>query len=284
MRPDEHEMEALGRTRVVVRDGKVVDVGEPMIRSCPLAKKFDEPVHEFDKESIRNNIENRIKKVGMFTKGRIVISDKDFVPFGASEMIAAGMREKMIRGAVIVCDGAGTVITSNPLLVQGIGGRMSGLLKTSPIPEVIDQIESNGGLVFDKRNASIDQVGGVGVAYGLGILRVAVTVTKAEEAEAIRHRFPDAIIFATHLTGISKEEAERLVKVCDLITGCASRWVREIAGKNALLQAGSSVPVFAMTEMGRELILNKIKSINAQVLIKLEKLPYFGDKYPEPLV
>ncbi|MEM2880808.1 MAG: DUF2099 family protein [Candidatus Methanomethylicaceae archaeon] len=281
---DEHVMEALGRTKVVVRDGKVVEVGKPMIRTCPLAERFEEPVHELTEESIRKNIENRIRKVGMFTKERVVLSDKDFVPFGASEMISFGIKQNILDGAVIVCDGAGTVVTSNPLMVQGIGGRMSGLIKTTPIPEVIEAIERNGGVVLDKKTALIDQVRGVELAYRRGLSRIAVTITTPEEGEAIRSRHPDAMIFATHLTGISKEKAERLVKVCDLLTGCASKWVREIAGEKALLQAGSSIPVFAITENGRALVINKIKGINAQILVKLQRLPYQGDRHPEPLI
>jgi len=281
---DEHVMEALGRTRVVVKNGMVVEVGEPMIRSCPLAERFDEPVREFTKESIRKNIESRIRKVGMFTKERLVISDRDFVPFGASEMISFGIKQGVLDGAVIVCDGVGTVVTRNPLLVQGIGGRMSGLVKTSPISEVIRSVELNQGVVLDRYTAVIDQVSGVRLARKLGLSRIAVTITTPEEAEAIRSEFQEVIIFATHLTGISREGTERLVKLCDLLTGCASRWVRDLAGEKALLQAGSSIPVFAMTERGKELVLNKIRDVGAQVLIKLQRLPYQGERHPEPLV
>ncbi|MGC8935903.1 MAG: methanogenesis marker 8 protein [Candidatus Methanomethylicaceae archaeon] len=277
-------METLGRTKVVIRDGVVVEVGEPMIRSCPLAKKFDEPVHAFTKESIRKNVESRIKNVGMFTKNRVVISDIDFVPFGASEMISFGIRQNIIEGAVIVCDGAGTVITKNPFLVQGIGGRMSGLVRTSPIPEVIESIENNQGIVLDRKRAAIDQVGGVELAHSLGMSKVAVTITSPQEGEWIRSKFPDALIFAIHLTGISKEDAERLVGVCDLLTGCASRWIREVAGKKAKLQAGTSIPVFAMTERGKELVLNKVRGLSMQVFVKLQNLPYLGDVHPEPLI
>jgi len=37
--PDEHIMEAIGRCRVVIRNGTVVEVGEAKIASCPLRKK-----------------------------------------------------------------------------------------------------------------------------------------------------------------------------------------------------------------------------------------------------
>ena len=34
-----HVMECLGKSRVVIEDGKVVEVGEPRVKSCPLFKK-----------------------------------------------------------------------------------------------------------------------------------------------------------------------------------------------------------------------------------------------------
>ena len=36
---DKHVIEALGRARITVQDGKVVDVGEPKIEYCPLFHK-----------------------------------------------------------------------------------------------------------------------------------------------------------------------------------------------------------------------------------------------------
>ena len=38
----------------------------------------------------------------------------------------------------MVCDGCGTVTVEDPELVQGIGGRISGIISTSPINEVIN--------------------------------------------------------------------------------------------------------------------------------------------------
>jgi len=36
---DRHVMEALGKTRVVVENGKVVEVGEPQTEYCPIFDK-----------------------------------------------------------------------------------------------------------------------------------------------------------------------------------------------------------------------------------------------------
>jgi hypothetical protein len=65
-----------------------------------------------------------------------------FVGFGASETIMTGIENGLIDVAVTVCDGVGMVITSNPHLVQGRGGYISGMAETEPIPEVIEGIET----------------------------------------------------------------------------------------------------------------------------------------------
>jgi len=68
------------------------------------------------------------------------------------------------------------------------------------------------------------------------------------------------------------------------MTACASKTVRQIAGAKALLQAGVSVPIFALTKRGKEIIIEKIRQTEEQVLVKPTKLPALGEKQPDPLV
>ncbi|MFA7153399.1 MAG: methanogenesis marker 8 protein [Methanoregulaceae archaeon] len=281
---DEHVIEAIGRCRVVIRDGEVVEVGPPRISRCPLARRFAHPVDPITQAAVKENIEHRIRSFGMCTDRRKVLMDTEFVGFGASELLRFALLSHTIDCAVIVCDGAGTIITTNPDLVQGVGGRMSGLVSTCPIPDVISRIEENGGHVIDHSDASIDQPAGVGRARALGFLRIGVTVTTADEALAIRELESDALIIAVHTTGFSREEAEMLARSADILTACASSAIREVAGRSALLQAGSSIPVFAMTEKARDLVLDKIRKDPGQVVVMGAKLPYSGDNCPEPLV
>ena len=281
---NEHVVEALGRSKITVKDGVVVSVGDSLLKSCPLAKKFAKPVMEFTHDSIKANIEDRIKNIGMFTNDRSVVSSDDFVIFGASELISLGMRKGLVDSAVIVCDGAGTIIATTPEVVQGVGGRMSGLVKTSPIPEVIERLETNGAIVLYPSRAVIDQVRGVARAAECGFQKIAVTVASPKDAERIRCAYPDVLIFGVHTTGISKEGADQFVANADLITGCASKWIREAAGKAALIQAGASVPVFALTKKGKDLIVERIKETQQRLLVKLEKLPYTDGKSPEPVL
>jgi putative methanogenesis marker protein 8 len=281
---DEHIIEAMGRSRIVIRNGRVVKVGEAAITDCPLAKRFAYPVPDIKKESVRANIEHRIKAFGMCTPEREVLDNREFVGFGASEILSFGLRAHLIDAVVIACDGVGTVVVTTPAMVQGIGGRMSGLVRTSPYPPVMDRIEQGGGIVLDREHATIDQVAGVALANKEGFCRIAVTVAQPGTAAAIRRIHPDTMIFAVHVTGLSREEAESLVADSDLVTSCASKTIREAAGAKALVQAGVSVPVFAVTRKGKEMIIEKIRQTDEQVLIKPTKLPALTGEQPNPLV
>ena len=147
MAKDRHVMEALGKTRVVVENGKVIEVNEPMTEYCPIFDKV-RGIKKFTSQSAKENIEFRIKDFGLFTKDR-AIEMEIFVGFGASETFMTGLRRGLIDTSVTACDGAGTVITSNPKLAQGMGSRISGLVETTPIPKLIERIQEVGGIVLD---------------------------------------------------------------------------------------------------------------------------------------
>ncbi|MBQ4414810.1 MAG: DUF2099 family protein [Methanomicrobium sp.] len=280
---DEHIIEAVGRARITIRNGRVVAVEDPVIKGCPLARRFKYPVSDMTADEIKKNIEGRIADFGMCTPERRVLSNDDFVLFGASELLNSALSAGIIDCAVLACDGAGTVIVSNPALIQGIGGKMSGLVKTTAYPEVIARINDNGGhVVFS--DGRLDAFAGCRKAYELGYKKVAVTVALVDDAEKIRAAYPDAIIICVHTTGHSRENAEKLAETCDLIFACSSAKIREVAGSRALVQGGTGVPVFAMTQKGKEIILEKIRTTKMQVMIRGDRLPMNLGNEPEPLI
>ena len=284
LKKDEHVIEAVGRSRIVIRNGQVVEVGDALIRNCPLAKRFAYPIPDIGKESVKANIEHRIKAFGMCTPAREVMDTREFVGFGASELLSFGLQKGLLDAVVLACDGAGTVVVTKPAMAQGIGGRMSGLVSTTPYPEVMDRIEQDGGYVLDRDNASIDQFAGVALALVQGFRKIAVTVARPETAETIRRIHPKTLIFGVHVTGLSGPEAEMLVTASDLLTSCASGKIREAVGKNALVQAGVAIPIFAMTMAGKNLIIEKIRLSQEPVLVKPTKLPSLSGQQPDPLV
>jgi len=215
-----HVMEILGMTRVVVEDGKVKEVGEPQLEWCPLFEKA-RGIKQITSEEVRKNMEFRIRDFGLFTPHRKLEMDV-FVGFGASEVMMTGLNRGMLDVTVTVCDGAGTVITANPKLVQGMGARISGLVETDPIPEIIKGIELRDGTVLDPLNATIDPVAGVEKAAQMGYKKIAVSVVDALTASKLRElekvQDLDLCIIAAHTTGLTKENALELIKYIDIAT------------------------------------------------------------------
>jgi hypothetical protein len=86
------------------------------------------------------------------------------------------------------------------------------------------------------------------------------------------------------MSGMTEDEASRIVAVSDLVTGCASKTVRTLAGDKALLQAGAIIPIFALTPPGKELVMKRILEVNEKIFFKPTRLPVICDQQPEPLV
>lgn len=279
-----HIIELLGKTRVVVEDGKVIEVGEPEIDWCPLFAKI-RGIQKITPEEVRKNMEFRIADFGMFTdKRRLEL--EDFVGFGASEVMMTGLIRGLLDTTVTACEGAGTVISNNPILVQGMGGRMSGLVETEPIDGIINGISERGGIVLDPSTAKMDPVAGVKKAAELGYKKIAVTVAFAETAKELRELESelelDLIIIGVHTTGFNEEEARALVENADITTSCASKSVRDIV--KPLAQVGTAVPLFALTQKGKELVVERAKDIKSPLLINTMPLPVLPEnKQPREL-
>jgi putative methanogenesis marker protein 8 len=251
-----HVIEALGKTRVVVEDGKVVEVGEPQVRYCPLFAKH-RGIQEITPDIVRDNVEFRIKDFGMCTEAR-KMRMKDFLSFGVSELMGMALSKGMIDCTVIVCEGAGTVIVTDPELAQGIGGRISGILETSPIESVINAIGKER--VLDPKTAKIDQVKGVQKALDLGFRRIGVSVATGKDAETIRKKMEDsAVIFAVHTSKVTASDAIKFLKNADIVTACASKEVRQLMNELDVMKYGNKVPIYAVTETGKKIMKARLE-------------------------
>lgn len=279
-----HIMELLGKTRVVVKDGKVIEVGEPEVKWCPLFAKI-RGIQKITPDEVRKNMEFRISDFGMFTdKRRLEL--EDFVGFGASEVMMTGLSRGLLDTTVTACEGAGTVISNNPTLVQGMGGRMVGLVETEPIEGIINGITERGGIVLDPSTAKMDPAAGVKKAAELGYKKIAVTVAFAETAKEVRKLESelglDLIVIGVHVTGLDREEAQALVENSDIVTSCASKSIRDLV--KPLAQVGTAVPLFALTQKGKELVIERAKDIKSPILINTMALPVLPEhKQPKDL-
>ncbi|MEM2440707.1 MAG: DUF2099 family protein [Candidatus Bathyarchaeia archaeon] len=273
----EHEIYCCGaRVRI---SGKGVDVlSEPLIEYCPLHEALY-GTKKIDAEAVRKSVEMKIAGLGFCCANR-VFNAEPVVAYGASEMMQVWLEKGLIDCAVVVCEGAGTVITSKGSLVQAIGARLTGIVRTSPIPEIIMRIKNEDGIVLDERKAVIDQVAGVKKALGLGFRRVAVTVAgfQAEAISVIRRleasEKADVFIFSVCNTCVGEDAVEHVAKA-DIVCASASKILRKEMGKRALLQLGVAIPVFALTEKGKKLVLAYLTEFKDNLVIfRTGKLPY----------
>jgi putative methanogenesis marker protein 8 len=272
---DRHIIEAMGMTKVVIEDGRVVEVGEPRIKYCPIFHRT-RGVIEITGDLVKENVEFRIKDFGMCTANRKMRMD-DFLHFGISELLCMSISKGILDAAVLVCDGAGTVVVSDPELIQGIGGRISGIVETSPIQDVQEALGLEN--VLDADHARIDQIDGVRRAFELGYKRIGVTVASARDSRLLRDTYGSRIvILMVHTTGISMGEANTIFDTSDITTACASKSIWAVAEKKALLQVGDKVPIFAASPIG-ELIL---KARMDDLKMKAAKGP--GKDRPYPLI
>ncbi len=273
-----HVMECLGMSRVTIEDGKVVDVTAPVVRRCPLFAKY-RGIECIDEDEIRKNIEYRIETFGMCTEDRETTM-KDFLSFGVSETLSTGLRDGALNAVVLAADGCGTAIVTDPAVVQGLGGRISGIRETEPIQAVVDAV--GAGNMLDSDTAAIDMVAGADKAFSMGFSRIAVTTASMRDVEKMREKHGDRPVIAlVHTTGISESDAKEAFKLCDIITACASKHLREEASRrrDSILQAGRGVPVYGVTGAGKELIRRRL-----EITGKTAWDPSQGEDPPEPLI
>ncbi len=306
---------------VAISGGKVIMMEEPQIHHCPLFTSLFS-YENMNKDTIEKKFDKQVKDWGMFTCSRHVCDEKIIVPFGASEMIMYALRRGNIDAAVVVCEGAGTVITAKePGVVQGIGAYMNGLFYTTPIPDIITNLQNHNSIVLSPADAKMDQAEGVLRAAQSGYKRIAVTVRGDEEdafykiREIEKNKNIEVAILAVCNTGINEKQAEIIKDYGDLAWACASKYVRDIAGPSALLQIGMKIPVFVLTEKGLNFIssystdeflmrkLNNLKNKHyitsnrfapgsmkmnmgkfSVFLYETEKLPIATDDEPDPLI
>jgi putative methanogenesis marker protein 8 len=269
---------------VVVSHGKVIRVTDPTMTHCPLARLFYReymdrvPLDDIEKMKglIARAMEDKIARFGLFTGRRELVRNRIEVPYGASEMMMYALRKGAIDAAVVVCDGAGTVITDRPEVVQGIGARMNGLFHTTPIPGIVEELRAMGSTVVFE-NAAIGQIEGAREAVHRGYRTIAVTVNSFtdERPAALRGIEHDSLEIARDLptaehdlpaveraggarivslmvcaTGAGEGRLREIARDADLVWSCGSRELREIVGRKAVLQITTRIPVFALTEKG----------------------------------
>jgi len=229
----EHEFYCCG-ARVLIKDGAIEVLTEPKISHCPLHEAIY-GTKTLDREAVRRTAEIKIKDLGFCCEDR-VFDESSIVPYGSSEIISVCMKKGLLDCAVTVCDGAGTVIADSAGLVQAIGARLTGIVRTTPVRSTIEYIKAKGGRVLDEESARIDQAEGTVKAARLGHRRIAVTVASfnSDSIEKIRRiqkeRAIRTVIFSVCNTCAEEGDVNRILMGADVVCASASRLVRERVG------------------------------------------------------
>ena len=275
----EHEIYCCG-ARVRISEKGIEVLSEPLVEHCPLHEALYGTKH-IDVEAVRKSVKTKITGFGFCCRNRDFDAEP-IVAYGASEMMRVWLEKKLVDCAVVVCEGAGTVITTNGRLVQGIGARLTGIIKTSPVREVIERIGADGGVVLEKTSAQIDQLEGVRRAFDLGFKRVAVSVAgfQAKAISEIRDFEAaaglDVLVFSVCNTCVGKTDVDHIAKA-DVVCASASKLLRMEIGSKALLQLGVTIPVYASTEKGKRLVLAYLTEFGDRLVVfRTSKLPYLA--------
>ena len=279
---DRHVIEALGKAEVVIENGKITYIGEPVVDYCSI---FDNGQHNGDltKEFIKSNIEKRIGEFGMCTPQRS-IDVEDTMSFGTSETLKTNMIKGNVDCVVGACEGVGTLLIDDADLVQGVGGRVSALISTTPIDEVMDKVGREN--VLNPETAELNPLKGLEMAIERGYKNIAITIIPTEMVRDLRqYPKPDDVkifIFVAHTTNVSKNEAEMLFDYADVISGCSSINILETAEERKPYYAGKKVPLYAVTENGKKLLNERLEYIGYELCEK--KYPQDFTQSPKPLI
>jgi putative methanogenesis marker protein 8 len=256
-----HEIEALGKSKIIIKNGKVVSVEDPIIDYCPLFDKY-RGIKKLTKESIKENIEFRIQDFGMCTEDRKFPSH-DFLSIGASEIMSTLLKKGLLDATVIVCDGCGTVVVADPDKVEGLAGRISGVIKTSPIKNVISFVGISN--VLDSESCEINQIKGLKMAISNGFKNIAITISNAKDILEIRNiekiNSCNILIFGVHTTGASRDDAAIFMEYGDIITACMSEEIKGIGDKKNIYKTKTKIPIYAPSEKGKNAIELRLKEI-----------------------
>lgn len=279
---DKHVIEALGKAEVVIENGKITYIGESVVDYCSI---FDNGQHNGDltKEFIKSNINKRIEEFGMCTPQRS-FDVEDTMSFGTSETLKTNMINGNVDCVVGACEGVGTLLIDDADLVQGVGGRVSALISTTPIDEVIDNVGRDN--VLNPETAELNPLKGLEMAIERGYKNIAITIIPTEMVRDLR-QYPkpenvNIFIFVAHTTNVSQKEAEMLFDYADVISGCSSINIRETAEERKPYYAGKKVPLYAVTENGRKLLNERLEYIGYELCEKM--YPQDFTQSPKPLI
>ncbi|NVM55559.1 MAG: DUF2099 family protein [Candidatus Helarchaeota archaeon] len=245
----------------VNENGKIISASDPLIQYCPIREYSGWHSETLNKADIIKSMQWKIKTYGLCKNNRILRFKFQGVGYGASECLMTAMDNKIIEASIVPCDGAGSVISSDKYIIQGIGMVSPALISTFPMPQIINKLEKLGTHIVDKEKASIDQVKGVEKAIELGYEKIGVTIAGHElkSVEILRTIEKDhaitMLIILIHVTGVTEKDEKYIIQ-SDISHGCSSKFIRKILEpKNKhVAKFGTILPAYAFSQLGKAVL------------------------------
>ena len=86
-----------------------------------------------------------------------------------------------------------------------------------------------------------------------------------------------ATVFSICNTCTAEKDLKHVANA-DIVTASASRAIREQLGPKALMQLGVTIPVFALTERGKEIMLAYLSEFDQKIVVFRAHLPYIVEQ------
>ncbi len=108
------------KARVMVNDGKIEVLTDPLISCCLLRRELC-GIEKESRETVERVLQSHMQNLGMYGPQLILELQEKPVSFGTSEILMDAMTDGLVDSAMVVCEGAGTVVVTRPNVLQTIG-------------------------------------------------------------------------------------------------------------------------------------------------------------------
>ncbi len=274
---------------VIVDSGVISVLNDPKLERCHLRSKAFGHDRE-TRDTIKGVLQKHMDELGLFSDQRVLELSLRTIAAGASETLADSIREGVLECAVTVCDGAGTIVSSRPDVVQAVGAVIPWLNETTVIPSTQEGLRQRGSDLLDDK-ATIDQVKGVELAAVRGYKNIGVTCLGIESAvsgelrRVEKDKGVNLTILVVHSSEMTDEDCHILLENADIVWGCSSGVARTIIGPKAIAQVQGPVPMFVLTQRGKRAAFARLVNFGDPILVAKSELPVLPPAIqPEPML